>query len=41
MESPVEMVSFVGHSSEKSSEFLSQHMNFKVIRNCQDDWRFA
>jgi hypothetical protein len=36
-----EMVSSVGHSCEKSSDLLSQYMNYKVFGNCQDDWSFA
>jgi hypothetical protein len=36
-----EMVSSVGHLCEKSSDLLSQYMNYKVFGNCHDDWSFA
>ncbi|KAJ1421654.1 S-adenosyl-L-methionine-dependent methyltransferase [Sesbania bispinosa] len=36
-----EMVPSVGHSCEKSSDLLSQYMNYKVFGPCPDDWSVA
>nr|XP_023900293.1 uncharacterized protein LOC112012144 [Quercus suber]POF20652.1 hypothetical protein CFP56_51474 [Quercus suber] len=36
-----EMVASVGHSCEKSVDFLSQYMTYKVSGPCPDDWSVA
>lgn len=36
-----EMVASVGHSCEKSVDFLSQYMTYKVSGPCPDDWSLA
>ncbi|CAI0435787.1 unnamed protein product [Linum tenue] len=35
------MVASVGHSCEKSTDLLSQYMNYKVSGSCPDDWSLA
>ncbi|CAL1368009.1 unnamed protein product [Linum trigynum] len=36
-----EMVAYVGHSCERSTDLLSQYMNYKVSGSCPDDWSLA
>ncbi|CAI0382785.1 unnamed protein product [Linum tenue] len=36
-----EMVASVGHSCERSTDLLSQYMNYKVSGSCPDDWSLA